>query len=831
MKLLAPLAGWASPLEEAPDPVFAQRMLGDGLAIDPTSDVLHAPCDGEVIAFAASKHAITLAAAGAEILMHVGIDTVGLRGEGFEALVGLHARVRAGDPLLRFDLDFLARRAKSLLTPIIVTDGRHRIARRHQDAPVAVGEFLMELEAAGPVAANELSPSASTSAPARRARVGFAHGIHARPAALVAACAKGFDASVSIGRDGRTANARSVVALMSLGVQRGDEISIQASGPDAAAAAAALEALIARVEPVRAPEAAPKPVAPGPAPAGTVRGVIACRGLAIGPAARLARPELSVSEAGAGSALETEALDRARGSVAARLRRLSESTLAAQRDIMLAHVEFLDDLELVSAARALIAQGKSAGFAWRRAVREQMQALEALGDARMAERVDDLKDLETSVLLALDGGAHDSDAMPLPAGAILLARDLLPSQLATLDASKVAGICLAEGGPTSHVAILAAAMGVPTLVAAGAGVLGIAGGTPLVLDADAGILHVDPEPSQLAQAQSRLASRRERQARERAAAQRECRTADGTRIELFANVGSAIEAEAAVANGAEGCGLLRTEFLFLDRHTPPAEAEQTQEYQRIVDAFDGRPVVLRTLDAGGDKPIPYLPLPREPNPALGLRGVRTSLWRPDLLRAQLRALLAVRPAGRCRVLLPMVVSAAEVRTVRGLLDELRNELAIGDALQVGAMIETPAAAITADHIAEVADFLSIGTNDLTQYTLAMDRGHPELAGQLDALHPAVLRLIASAVRAGAARGRTVAVCGGLAGEPLAAPILIGLGVTELSVVPAAVPQMKALIATLTMDACREVARAALEAPNADAVRASVRSLLPERVLA
>ena len=239
MKLLAPLAGWCSPLEEAPDAVFAQRMLGDGLAIDPTANVLHAPCDGEVIALAASKHAITLAAGGAEILMHVGIDTVGLRGEGFEALVGVHTRVRAGEPLLRFDLDLLARRAKSVLTPIVVTDGAYRIVRRNQDVLVAVGDFLLELEAAGAAAASEAPAQAPV--PTRRARVGFAHGIHARPAALIAACAKRFDATVSIAREERAANARSVVALMSLGVQRGDEISIQASGADASAAAAALD--------------------------------------------------------------------------------------------------------------------------------------------------------------------------------------------------------------------------------------------------------------------------------------------------------------------------------------------------------------------------------------------------------------------------------------------------------------------------------------------------------------------------------------------------------------------------------------------------------------
>jgi multiphosphoryl transfer protein len=227
---------------------------------------------------------------------------------------------------------------------------------------------------------------------------------------------------------------------------------------------------------------------------------------------------------------------------------------------------------------------------------------------------------------------------------------------------------------------------------------------------------------------------------------------------------------------------------------------------------------VRTLDIGGDKPIPYLPLPPEENPALGLRGVRTSLWRPDLLRVQLRAILRVQPADQCRVLLPMITDTAEIRAVRRMLDEVRRELSIVAPIQVGAMIETPASALIAERIASEVEFFSIGTNDLTQYTLAMDRGHAELAHRIDGLHPAVLRLIAMAVEAADRHSRLVAVCGGLASEPAAVPILIGLGVRELSVVPTLVPQLKSLIRTLTLDACRALAQRALAMDTAEDVR-------------
>jgi phosphocarrier protein FPr/phosphocarrier protein len=825
LTLVSPLRGWCAPLDETPDAVFAQRLLGDGVAIDPTSNVLHAPCDGEVISVAAARHAIALRAPnGAEILLHVGIDTVALDGDGFEVHVAAGARVRQGDALVSFDLDQLAQRAKSLITPIVITNGeRFAIANARAGQSVDVGDALFELRPTAHGAKTQTDQAAQQEV-TERVTIAHDHGIHARPAALIANFAKTSPAEISILVRGRKANGKSAVALMSLGAQRGDELTLIASGPDAAKAVAELKRVVLSLDEktASAPAAkAPAPVAPALAQTpGRLRGVIASRGLAVGRAVPLKGAEVQVAEAGKGIAHESAEFERARAEVRSRLEQIAGSAHGTAREVIAAHLEFLDDWELVAAARRSIARGKSAGFAWRRAVRESADTLRALGDPRMSERVDDLLDLESQVLLTLNGEAPIV-VRNLPERAILIAEDLKPSQLVSLDATRLAGICLAAGGPTSHVAILAAAMGIPALVALGASVLDVTEGTWLVLDAEQGNLATAPDQTALAAAEQTLAARQQRKQAERAAAHADCRTADGVRIEVFANLGSLAEAQVAVAHGAEGCGLLRTEFLFLERDAPPDEEEQLRQYQGIATTLDGRPLVIRTLDIGGDKPIPYLPLPAEPNPALGLRGVRTSLWRPDLLRVQLRAILRVQPAGQGRVLLPMITDTAEIRAVRRMIEEVRRELRISGSIAVGAMIETPAAALLAERVANEVEFLSIGTNDLTQYTLAMDRGHSELAHRIDGLHPAVLRLIATTVAAADKHSRFVAVCGGLASEPAAVPVLLGLGVHELSVVPTLIPQLKSLIRTLTLDACRSLAQRALALDTAEAVRALV----------
>jgi phosphocarrier protein FPr/phosphocarrier protein len=832
--LHAPLAGWCAPLEEVPDPVFAGHMLGDGIAIDPTCSIVIAPCDGEVTSVPTGGHAVSIRTTdGIDVLIHVGIDTVQLRGRGFETLVRPGEQVRTGDELLRFDLDVVARTAKSLMTPIVVTPAPGvQILKRHAPGPIRAGEALLELSYRLPVATPASICAQSVS---RILPVPFRHGLHARPAALLVQRLGTFSAQVTLSSHGKSASARSVVALLGLGVQHGDDITITASGADATAA---LEALIAgfqdvlKLESNTPPDPHAVPAEARSVSAGTplsraaaasagvppLTGIVAVSGFAVGPAVRIAREEIAVVEAGQGVAHESSELQRAQGCVRARLSRMAISDDTTRRDIVATHLAFLDDPVLNEGAREEIAAGKSAAFAWRAASRRSIAALAMLDDARLRERGDDLLDIESHVLLALGGDVRPLK-LSLPEHAVLVADDLLPSELVALDRQRVAAICLGGGGPTSHVAILAAAMDVPMLVGIGPAIRDVPEAALLIVDAEQGWLHVAPPAALVVDSKARIAANRARRLGARAAALRECRTRDGTRIEVFANLGSVADAETAVASGAEGCGLLRTEFLFIDRETAPEEAEQLEVYQRVATALGGRPLVLRLMDVGGDKPLKYLPLPTEENPALGLRGIRTALWRPDLLRTQLRAALRVKPEGVVRILLPMITDVAEVQAVLAILEELRVTLGGRAPVTIGAMIETPAAALMAERIAAAVDFLSIGSNDLTQYALAMDRGHPQLARRSDALHPAVLKLIAAT--AGAADGKTVAVCGGMAADPAAVPLLVGFGVRELSVVPAAIPALKEQIRTLVTADCASLAVRALKLGSAEEVRALV----------
>jgi len=583
-------------------------------------------------------------------------------------------------------------------------------------------------------------------------------------------------------------------------------------GADADEALSALEALLApELSAVVRAEAKPTAV-----DARRLEGVVASRGVAVGTAVRLVEEEIPIEERAANAALDATRLQRAVDAVKAHLEELARTASGQSLELLRAHAQLVQDPELLRRALESVARGKSAAYGWREATRALSDSLAALDDARMRERAADLRDLENQVIRVLKGESPSS-GRELPANAIAIAADLLPSQLICLDARRLAGVALARGGATSHVSILAAARGIPMLVAVGPAVLEVAEGTTVVLDTEHGWIDIDPPAPELAAARQAAGQRAAERAADLEAAQRPALTQDGVRVVVNANLGTAEEAREALASGAEGCGLLRTEFLFLDRREPPSEPEQAAEYGRIAAALEGRPVCVRTMDVGGDKPIAYLPMPREENPALGMRGVRASLAEPALLRAQVAAILRVRPESQCRVLLPMVNDLEELRTVRAIAAECAREQ--GRALPaIGVMIETPAAAILADQLAVEADFLSIGTNDLSQYVLAIDRGHAELAGKLDALHPAVLRMIRAVAAAGAAHGKSVSVCGAMGSDVDALPLLIGLGIHEVSATIASIPRLKRMVRLLVASECRELAQHALAAPSAAAVR-------------
>jgi phosphocarrier protein FPr len=555
-------------------------------------------------------------------------------------------------------------------------------------------------------------------------------------------------------------------------------------------------------------------------------GVTASPGLAAGRVLQLRDQDADVPETAKDTQAEERALhlaiDQAKQQLEALRSQLRGPTDAGKVAIFAAHEEMLDDPELLGAVSSAIRAGKSAAFAWRETVNSQAERLSKVNSALLAARAVDLRDVGRRVLQGLTGtGPRRIDA---PRDTILVAEELTPSDTASLDRSKVIGLCTTRGSATSHAAIIARSMGIPAVAGIEARALEVPDGTPVILDGSRGSMQLKPSAEEMARTRARqrhLALEREADV---AAAREPAITSDGHAVEVVANIGSVADARAAIALGAEGVGLLRTEFLFFERDVAPTEDEQTRMYGDVAAALGReRPLVIRTLDVGGDKPLSYLPIAEEENPFLGERGVRVGLNRPEVLRTQLRAVLRAASAGKVLVMFPMVATLTEWRAAKAVLERERKSLGVAP-IPVGIMVEIPAAAIRAEQFAREADFFSIGTNDLTQYTLAMDRNHPKLGPQVDALNPAVLQLIALTVEGARAHGRWVGVCGGMASDPQAVPILIGLGVTELSVSVPAIPAIKAQIRRLARADCQQLAQTALSLGTA----AEVRALVPEQ---
>ncbi|MGZ8613483.1 MAG: phosphoenolpyruvate--protein phosphotransferase [Actinomycetota bacterium] len=663
------------------------------------------------------------------------------------------------------------------------------------------------------------------------------HGLHARPAARFVQTAAAYEASVSV-RNRTTgagpANAASLNGVATLGVRAGHEVEIRAQGPGAVEAIAALEALAARRfdEPLEmvAPAAAAHP-APVAGPTGTaaeileegaLTGFAASPGVAVGELRRFHTPLLEVSDAPAtdpGAELAT--LDAAV--------RATADAIAAQRDavadrvgedearIFDAHQLFLHDDALLAPAREAIAdRGSNAAAAWRDAVDAVAAGWDVLDDEYMRARAIDLRSVGTQVLARILGVAVPAPRLDAPG--ILVAADLTPADTAGLDPATALGIVTAHGGPTSHAAVLARALGMPAVVGVGPRVLSFAEGSSLAIDGERGEVIVDPPHEVVARFESLRKARTERLAELRARAGEPATTVDGTTVEVAANVGGPGEVAAAVAAGADGIGLFRTEFLFMDRDTLPDEHEQEAAYRAAAEALEGRPLLVRTLDAGADKPVAALAQPHEANPFLGVRGIRLGLVRPELLLAQLRALLRVGAEHTVRVMFPMIATTDELAAARSAVDRARAETRIDAPIEVGIMVEVPSAALMADAMADDADFFSIGTNDLTQYTLAADRGNEHVAELNDPLHPAVLHLIAATAAGAEANGRWVGVCGELAGNELATPLLLGLGVRELSMAAPAIATVKDAVRSTTLADARAIAARALACTSAAEVR-------------
>ncbi|ADO69898.1 Phosphoenolpyruvate-protein phosphotransferase [Stigmatella aurantiaca DW4/3-1] len=657
-------------------------------------------------------------------------------------------------------------------------------------------------------------------------------GLHARPAARLMQVLSRFSAALrlrNLTTQSQAVDARSLNAVMTLGVQQGHEVEFIASGQDGGSALEALR-LLAEAhfgeEPVpsAAGGGAPSPILlPQESLAVWLTGTLISPGIAVGPAAVLWQEEEEVWEEEVAGIPSQEwerlqqALQRVRNELTATRAALVHRADPQAVEIFDAHLLLLEDAELLRWVHERIHQGAGGAFSvWKDAVERVARRYEALPDEYLRSRSVDIQDVGRQVLLALNGGSR---AAPVEQrSGILAALDFTPSEIARLDAKRVQGLCAAHGTAHSHAAILARSLGIPAVFGLGEDLRRIRDGETLLMDATAARVCLQPDGALLAEYEDR--ARVERKSRQRAYQLRAqaALTRDGHRVEVAANIGQVAEAQAAVEAGAEGVGLFRTEFLFFQRASAPDEDEQYEAYREAARVLEGRPLIIRTLDVGGDKPLPYLDAGQEANPFLGVRGVRFCLANRELFSSQLRAIARAAVDAPIRVMFPMVATREEWLEARALWEEAARPFPAARHVEVGLMLEVPSAVLLVQHLAAEASFFSLGTNDLTQYLFAAERGNERLAHLSDALHPALLQMVARVTEAAHARGRWVGLCGELAAETLAVPLLVGLGVDELSMsVPAIAPVKQALRACHAGEA-RALARQALACGSAAEVR-------------
>jgi len=832
LDLYAPLDGTTIDLKTIPDEVFAKEMVGKGVSIAPTSSVLKAPCAGEVINIHSANHALSLRTEdGIDVLMHIGLDTVNLKGKGFHLKTFPGAKVKIGDELIAFDFSFLEKNAKSMLTEIVVSSSDKDLGVTPViGKKVTVGtDVILTITA---LKKDKQQPEKSAldtdeELTSWHIKVTDPTGFHARPAAVLASEAKKFSAAVKIVKNGKVADAKSVTAIMGLDIKCGDLVTLKAKGADAAEAlfelVPALEIAISKSsEKAPFPTTASIPSAPLSSDPDILVGTPASEGKGLGKT-RLFNPTVfAIDETAKNPAAEVKKLEKALAAAAKDLQKLAAKIPdEKQAAIFTAHLELLSDSALTAEAFNLINSGKSAAFAWDKTCTAKAEDLAKLDSPILSARAADIRDINARVLTLLSGTKEKS--FSYPDDTILIAEELTPSATASLDKTKIKGIATIKGSATSHAAILAKTLGIPAIAGIEKRALEIPDGTLAFIDAAKGTLHINLSEKDFA-----AALKEEKQSKERYAAVLKnaalpAITKDGKNIDIGGNVGSLFDVEKVLEAGGNGIGLLRSEFLFLDRTTAPSEEEQADTYIKIAKLLGkDKKLIIRTLDIGGDKPLSYLNMPTEANPFLGMRGIRLTLAHQDIFRTQIRAILAAAKYSDIHIMFPMISRFKELIEAKQIVLDEQKKLFM-PKVKIGVMIEVPSAALIAESLAAEADFFSIGTNDLTQYTLAMDRGNTDLNKIADGLHPAVLRLIKMTVAGAHKHKKFVGVCGDMAGSSEAAPLLLGLGVDELSMAPPSIPIIKELVRKLDIKKCEQLANNALELPSATAVHTLLQS--------
>ncbi len=665
-------------------------------------------------------------------------------------------------------------------------------------------------------------------------------GLHARPAVNFVKTASQFQADIWVSKGNKSANAKSFNQVATLGVRQGEEIILTATGAEASQALDALKILADNNfgkadDTENAADQIISPITDQLSVDQALIGIPASPGIAIGPAFhyKLQLPEVQVKY-GVEPEAEWSKLIAGIAQAQTEIKHLqiqaTKQVGAAKAAIFEAHQLFLEDPTLLDSARKQIFDAKlNAEVAWQQAVDEVVQDLQALDDEYLRGRAVDMADVGQRVLRQML--AVELPSLQFDQPVILMAQDLTPSDTVRLDTNDILGICIEQGGVTSHSTILARALGIPAIVGLNGSFDTVAEGQLIGLNGVTGQLWLTPTNEQVTELRQQRETWQQAQTKVKSQAKQLVTTQDGRRISVAANISGTAQAQTALDFGAEGVGLFRTEFLFMNRTSAPGEEEQYQTYKQVAELMGEHPFIIRTLDVGGDKPLPYLDLETEANPFLGWRGIRYCLDHPEIFKPQLRAILrASAGAGHnVKVMFPMISTLTELQAAKVMLAEAQQELDIANqpydsTMEVGLMIEVPSAVINADKLAQVADFFSIGTNDLTQYVMAADRGNSNVATLANALHPAVLRMIDQTVQAAHSAGIWVGLCGELAGNPLATPVLLGLGLGELSMSAPNIPQVKSTIQQWDLVQAQAVAQAALKLDSAETVQDYLRSI-------
>ncbi|MBT9174174.1 MAG: Phosphoenolpyruvate-protein phosphotransferase [Syntrophomonadaceae bacterium] len=570
------------------------------------------------------------------------------------------------------------------------------------------------------------------------------------------------------------------------------------------------------------------------------KGIAASEGIAIGPAIIYQRPILEIFEKKIKEEERPAEIERLKQAVSQAKVELEEIKEKSKKEVGLkeaeifsAHLMLLDDPLILPVALHKISQKKiSAEQAWQEVIEEAAALFEQIEDEYIRARVVDLKDVGERVLRNLQG-KREEVLSELPEPSIILAADLTPSDTAQMIFSKVLGFATEQGGRTSHTAIIARTLELPAVVGLGDIISEASNGLTLIVDGYEGLVILDPTPATRRKYQEKkevyLAEKRKLAELRDLPAQ----TQDGFRLELAVNIGNPKDAQRARAYHPDGVGLFRTEFLYLDRDSLPEEEEQFQTYKEVAEIFSPKPIVIRTLDIGGDKDIPCLDLPKELNPFLGWRAIRIGLDRPEILKTQLRAILRASPFAQIKLMFPMISTIDEVRKAKALVEEVKKELLhqkvpFEKKVEIGIMIEVPSAALAADILAKEVDFFSIGTNDLIQYTFSADRGNQRVSYLYQPFHPATLRLIKMTVEAAHAHGKWVGMCGEMAGEILATPLLVGLGIDELSMTATSLLRVKQVVRKLSLADCQKLVREVFRLTETSQIEARIKDFLKEK---